>query len=820
MDPNGSSRDKEGGLRDLGFTGPAFTWCKRKSYPNTIKTRLDRGMATHYWMQRILKASVEHLSDLGSNHRPVLISLTPRKSRHPRKFFFDNRWGINTEAIQLVENNWTQNVRGSLIYQVHEKLKSTRHYLFHWPKHAKTNSHVTMHALQNEIEKEKSKPTSQANWDTIRCLEQDLMKASMKEEKFWYQKSGQMFQNYLSSNSNGSIPGFLYGFPSKISEQTNSTITRKVSQCEIRKAVSSLHPSKALGSDGLMIAYFFQRFWYIIGDLVTSSLQDFFINKKILRSVNHTLIALIPKIQHSQKVEDLRPISLCIPFYKIISKILSQRLQQVLPNIIGHHQNAFVKGRSISDYILIAHEVIHHLRSKRTGNKSSLALKLEISKAYDRVEWGYLSQILIAWGFSSTFNDWIMEWLSHKINQAATNNIIKGVQISRYALNISHLFFADDSHIHPSKMLILLGTFSRCFQIMVKPVVRSSIMQSQHPSSVIIQICIPYISALLHVQNISTESTYLGLPPYIMRSKHDSFKGIISRIEQKLLGCKESFLYLTGKETLLKAVIAAIPIYTMMFFKLPRALCSRINSLMAQFWWVALRTRRTSWVACKKICRSKWEGGLGFKDFSAFNQALLGKQTWRVFQNQDSLLFKVLKGKYFHDSPIWKAPLKSNSSWGWRSLWHGLKLLNQDRRWHIANGYQVNTLTDPWIPSSYPFVQRTKPSAIIPRQNSLHHHNSGLFTVKSGYYIALNNSQDADTHLDPLLSINENLNMRLDGNMHIPDVELRKPGITFSSTVTFLKGCGSILHYLFIQDCCQTSLLATTRLQSWRTLTP
>ena len=106
----------------------------------------------------------------------------------------------------------------------------------------------------------------------------------------------------------------------------------------------------------------------------------------MLPALNHTHIVLIPKVKNPVKMSDFRPISLCNVIYKIITKMLTNRLKQILPQIIGLTQSAFVPRRLITDNVLVSYEALHTMHGRKKGKTWSLALKLDVSKAYDRME--------------------------------------------------------------------------------------------------------------------------------------------------------------------------------------------------------------------------------------------------------------------------------------------------------------------------------------------------------------------------------------------------------------------------------------------------
>lgn len=181
----------------------------------------------------------------------------------------------------------------------------------------------------------------------------------------------------------------------------NTDLVRPVSNTEIRRAVFSIKSDSAPGADG-MTGVFFKSYWHIIGGKITASVKEFFTSGVLPLDWNYTQLCMLPKKTSPKLMSDLRPISLCSVSYKIISKVLCYRLKKCLPQLISETQGAFVSGRLISDNILIAHEMIHALRTNQRCKTDFMALKTDMSKAYDRVEWDFLKALFLKMGFHAT----------------------------------------------------------------------------------------------------------------------------------------------------------------------------------------------------------------------------------------------------------------------------------------------------------------------------------------------------------------------------------------------------------------------------------
>ncbi|KAB2632374.1 hypothetical protein D8674_028621 [Pyrus ussuriensis x Pyrus communis] len=176
-------------------------------------------------------------------------------------------------------------------------------------------------------------------------------------------------------------------------------LIRYVSNDEIKDALFQMHPTKAPGRDGM-------------SPNVCDEVRHLPSSGHMLTKINYTHVTLIPKKLDPTTITQLRPTSLCNVIYKICSKVLTNQLKLVLPEIISPSQSAFIPGRLISNNCLVASEIEHYMHRKNNGWNRMMALKLDISKAYDRIEWSFFDQIMKRLGFAEEWIHWIMMCVS------------------------------------------------------------------------------------------------------------------------------------------------------------------------------------------------------------------------------------------------------------------------------------------------------------------------------------------------------------------------------------------------------------------------
>lgn len=219
------------------------------------------------------------------------------------------------------------------------------------------------------------------------------------------------FRNLFLSSNPFDTEYVFDGFQSRVTAEMNAILTQNVSDEEIKRAAFGVKGSSTPGEDGFS-GFFYQKFWHVVGPTVITEVRSFFSSSVLPPGWNQTQLCLIPKINNPTNMKDMRPISLCSVQYKIVSKILCERLKLILPQIISETQGAFVADRSITDNIIIAHKMIHGLRTNESISDEFMAVKTDMSKSFDRVEWSFLETLMEKMGFERRWISWIMSCIS------------------------------------------------------------------------------------------------------------------------------------------------------------------------------------------------------------------------------------------------------------------------------------------------------------------------------------------------------------------------------------------------------------------------
>eukprot|EP00253_Pinus_taeda_P015727 PITA_15727 len=269
-------------------------------------------------------------------------------------------------------------------------------------------------------------------------------------------------------------------FPRYVEEEEAEDLLRPVTKEEVESVIKSMEKEKSPGPGGWTIELFL-HFFELIGAEITDVVEESRKKGEVYSPFNATFIALIPKKEVPETYEDFRPISLCNSIYKIIAKVIAIRIKPILSRHISMEQFGFLNGRQIHEAIGVAHEVLHSVKQK---NKKGAILKIDLSKAYDQINWIYIRPLLTHLGFKTDFISWIMgcitnvsyavlingattpffkgqrglrqgcplspllfllvaEGLSQLIQKAKREGKVKGLKVA-INLNISHLLFVDD----------------------------------------------------------------------------------------------------------------------------------------------------------------------------------------------------------------------------------------------------------------------------------------------------------------------------------------------------------------------------------------
>ncbi|RVW22653.1 Transposon TX1 uncharacterized 149 kDa protein [Vitis vinifera] len=400
------------GLVDLQLQGGAFTWTGGLN--NMSKARLDRFLVSPCWLDQFSKVSQRRLPKPISDHFPVLLEGGSWR-RGPAPFRFENMW-FKVEGFKDLIRNWWQGtgVRGSANFRLSEKLKEVKQKLKVWNREQFGNLESNKEAAIQQVE----------YWDRVEderslSMEESACKKEAKEvyakwveleETHWRQVSRELWLKAGDRNTryfhrmasahrrvnhmdrikiNGITmteereirEGIVNAFKQHFSEspewkadigslsfnqicvQEPEMLEAPFYEGEVQTALMEMNGDKAPGPDGFSV-FFWQCCWDFVKEEILEFFKEFHDQNTFLKSINNTFLVLIPKKGGAEEFGDFRPISLLGGLYKMLAKVLANRLKKVIDKVVSHDQNAFVKGRQILDASLIANEVIDNWKKK------------------------------------------------------------------------------------------------------------------------------------------------------------------------------------------------------------------------------------------------------------------------------------------------------------------------------------------------------------------------------------------------------------------------------------------------------------------------
>ncbi|KAH0996802.1 hypothetical protein GBA52_020666 [Prunus armeniaca] len=562
------------GLLDLRSTSQFFTWDNRQDAASLVILKLDRWLINTLWLYMWLDSCVHVEPRIGFDHSPFVLHFAPRVRRRRKNFKFEAYWADNLECDSIIQKGWNCDQNGDSLSTLSANLGGCRQ--------------------RNCIE---SLLTSEGV-----CISGDQ---GVRNE------FDNFFGNLFTSQGPRNWGSTLQCVHRSITDAQNTYLTAPFSVEEVRTVVKQLGLLKAPGSDRFL-GLFYDRFWEIVQHSINDLVTEFFSGNCNLDLLNHTHIVLIPKVPKPTSVNQFRPISLCKNSYKILSKLLANRLKPLLPNLISQHQNAFVPGRQIQDNILLAHEAFHYLRLKTSRKAFELGLKLDMNKAYDRVEWDFLEATLCQFGFNNRWISLVMMYVKSVSFSLVLNGspgdrfspsrglrqgdplspylfllISEGIKLSRGCPGLSYLYFADDSlfflQASPSNCIALKAILDYYCASSGQEV--NSLKSSLHFSPNTDKGTRNNCGNIFGIPATCDPGPYFGLPTFWGCSKVAALAYVLDRINQNIAGWKQNFLSQAGREVLIKSVATAVPAYPMSCFSLPITLCNAINADLTSFWW-------------------------------------------------------------------------------------------------------------------------------------------------------------------------------------------------------------------------------------------
>nr|GEV87191.1 RNA-directed DNA polymerase, eukaryota, reverse transcriptase zinc-binding domain protein [Tanacetum cinerariifolium] len=420
-------------------------------------------------------------------------------------------------------------------------------------------------------------------------------------------------------------------FPRKLSPDQQSDLEIDITQSEIKKVVWECEVDKSPGPDGFTFG------------------------------TNSSFITLILKNQEAKTTKDFHPITLIGSVYKIITKILVNRMVVVLEDLVNEVQSAFVSKRQILDGPFILNELYQWCTKKK---KQTMIFKGSILvNGSPTLEFQFRRGLKKGDPLSLFLFILIMESLHISVDRVVEAILFRGIQVGN-TLHISHLFFADDvvflghwSDSNIDTILHILDCFYHASGLKINMSKRKLMGISVHRDNV------AKAAQKIGCDILQIPFSYLGSKVGSLMSRIQSWNETINHIATHLSRWKMQTLSIRGRFTLIKSVLGSLPIYQMSLFRVPLQVLHKMESIRGHFSnGIAQSETKQTWIKWKNVLASTQNGGLGVSSLFALNRALLFKWVWRFHTHQSYLWTKVIKGIHGNDGNLGKKVRKHHPS--------------------------------------------------------------------------------------------------------------------------------------------------------------
>lgn len=746
-------------LIDYHLTDRKFTWARSISSPS--KALLDRYLCTTDWFSHFSNSIVTSLPRAFSDHNPIILHTDSLTTTQNKIIKFEKTWLTQPGFTELIIKWWNSYILASDLGTSWKfKLQFLRRKLRGWHNNLQGEKNRQKNELLHQLELfetlQESNSLTPQDYSQWKECQTTLYKLFQEEETYWQQRAKLkwflegdqntkffhltasirkkkntilsleindtptydpiVLRNHITSYFKDllgttkprllSLQPNLWTDSEKLTPIQQHSLESSFTMEELKTTVFSCNPTKAPGPDGISFL-FYHTFWDLIKNDLMQILQSFYNRTLDISKLNLASIILIPKKTDAVTIKNYRPISLINCSFKIITKLLTNRLAKIIDPLIDDSQAAFIKGRLIGDNIICAHEVLHSVRlSKQKG----ILLKLDFEKAFDQVNWEFLFEILEARGFGSLFTNWIKDILEggrscvsfngmqgsffpckkglrqgdplspllfdlvadalNKIlSKAKDAGLISGLGNFSNSPKVLNLHFADDTILFLEANVAMIENL----KFLLLGFESMSGLKINFEKSALVPLNITPelandMALQLGCQLSSLPITYLGVPLHWKKLSTSEWQPLITKIENRLQTWKGSLLSLGGRVTLLNSVLSAIPIYWLSIYRLPVNIRSKIDRIRKKFLWAGSHPssrKKYHLVAWDQVCLGKHQGGLGIINLERMNISLLAKWYFRFKDPTSSGKWKdILSDKYTHSglsnvrcSHFWKGIL-------------------------------------------------------------------------------------------------------------------------------------------------------------------